>query len=199
MTSLIASGIVLPGRLRPTDIKVSDGELVALVGPNGGGKTSLLRSLARVEDAGGQVEVDGNDVDQMSEAQRRRLLAFVPASRDLGWPISARDVIALGLGTRDEHRIDELVGLFELGPFIDRAVNSLSTGERARVLFARALAARPRLLLLDEPLANLEPYWVLRLLEILRECGRRGCDGAGRASRPLPAPSFRPRAIDQWR
>ena len=168
MTSLRTSRIALPGRLVETDLHVSAGELVALVGPNGGGKTSLLRSLARVEEANGQVEIDGNDVDQMSEAQRRRLLAFVPASRDIGWPITARDVIALGLGTRDEQRIDELVGLFELGTLIDRPVNSLSTGERARVLFARALAARPRLLLLDEPLANLEPYWVLRLLEILR-------------------------------
>jgi len=168
MTSLLASRIALPGRLAPTDLEVADGELVALVGPNGGGKTSLLRSLARVEDAEGRVQVDGQEVDQMSEAQRRRLLAFVPASRDIGWPIAARDVVALGLGTRDEARIDDLVELFELERLIHRPVNSLSTGERARVLIARALAAKPRLLLLDEPLSNLEPYWVLRLLEILR-------------------------------
>jgi iron complex transport system ATP-binding protein len=174
MTSLVASRIALPGRIGPTDLNVTDGELVALAGPNGGGKTSLLRSLARVEEAGGKITIDGHDVDQMSEAQRRRLLAFVPASRDVGWPISARDVIALGLGTRDDGRIDELVALFELRSFIDRPVNSLSTGERARVLIARALAARPRLLLLDEPLANLEPYWVLRLLEILRAVAEEG-------------------------
>ena len=174
MTSLRASCLALSSRLVETDLQVSDGELIALVGPNGGGKTSLLRALARVEEAGGMVEVDGNDVDQLNEAQRRRLLAFVPASRDIGWPITARDVIALGLGTRVEHRIDELVDLFELGPFINRPVNSLSTGERARVLYARALAARPRLLLLDEPLANLEPYWVLRLLEILRDVANEG-------------------------
>ena len=168
MTSLLASRIALPGRLALTDLEVADGEFVALVGPNGGGKTSLLRSLARVEDAEGRVQVDGQEVDQMSEAQRRRLLAFVPASRDIGWPIAARDVVALGLGTRDEARIDDLVELFELERLIRRPENSLSTGERARVLIARALAAKPRLLLLDEPLSNLEPYWVLRLLEILR-------------------------------
>jgi iron complex transport system ATP-binding protein len=168
MTSLIASRISLYDRLAPTDLAVSCSELVGLVGPNGGGKTSLLRSLARVEGSGGRVEIDGHDIDQMSEAQRRRFLAFVPASRDVGWPITARDVIALGLGARDDERIDELTDLFELRAFIERPVNSLSTGERARVLIARALAARPRLLLLDEPLSNLEPYWVLRLVEILR-------------------------------
>ncbi|MDQ3144159.1 MAG: ABC transporter ATP-binding protein, partial [Pseudomonadota bacterium] len=174
MTSLCATAVALEARLSPTDLTVEAGQMVALVGPNGGGKTSLLRALARVEQAGGEVAIDGQDVDKLGEARRRRLLAFLPASREVGWPIAARDVIALGLGASDASRIDELVDLFELTELAGRTVDRLSTGERARVLLARALAARPRLLLLDEPLSNLEPYWVLRLIDILRATAATG-------------------------
>ncbi len=172
--TLVATGVGLPNRLRSTDLSLTGGQLIALVGPNGGGKTSLLRALAGVEEANGVVGVDGEDVAKLSEARRRRLLAFLPASRDLGWPIAARDVIALGLGTSDEARVAELIELFELAPLADRPINRLSTGERTRVLLARAIAARPRLLLLDEPFANLEPYWVLQLGAILRDLASAG-------------------------
>ena len=174
MTSILAAGVALEDRLIPTDLTIAAGQSIALVGPNGGGKTSLLRALARVEHASGKLLIDGENVDHLGEARRRRLVAFLPASRDVGWPISARDVIALGLATRDDKRIDELVSLYELDPLAHRPIDHLSTGERARVLLARALAARPRLLLLDEPLSNLDPYWVLRLFEILRAAAGDG-------------------------
>ena len=174
MTSLIAKNVSLNARLRTTDLTVRPGELVAVVGPNGGGKTSLLRALARVEHATGRVQIDGEDLDQVPEARRRQLVALLPASRDIGWPITACDVIALGLTRSDPARIDELLAMFELDQLADRPVNRLSTGERTRVLMARALAAKPRLLLLDEPLSNLDPYWVLRLLELLRSSATAG-------------------------
>ena len=174
MTALVARGVALPGRLAPTDLTLAAGQLVALVGPNGGGKTSLLRALAGVEEAVGEVRIDGEPVATLGEARRRRLLSLLPASREIGWPIAARDVIALGLAPRDEGRIAELIALFELDDLADRAIDRLSTGERTRVLLARALAARPRLVMLDEPLANLEPYWVLRLGQILSAVARDG-------------------------
>jgi iron complex transport system ATP-binding protein len=174
MTSLQAFEVALDRRLQPTSLDVPPGQLVALVGPNGGGKTSLLRALARVEQAGGKVIIDGEDLDAAPEARRRRLLSFLPASRDVTWPIAARDVIALGLDKPDEERIAELIALFELDALADRPVDRLSTGERARVLTARALASRPQLLLLDEPLSNLDPYWVLRLVDIFRATADSG-------------------------
>lgn len=174
MTSLVARGVGIAGRLQPTDLDVQPGELVALIGPNGGGKTSLLRALARIDAASGVVAIDGEDVDLAPLARRRQLLSFLPASRDVIWPISARDVIALGLDRPDRERVDELIILFELEQLCDRPVNRLSTGERARVLTARALAARPRILLLDEPLSNLDPYWVLRFLAIFETAAQSG-------------------------
>ena len=170
MTPLLeARGVALAGRLEPTDLLCSDGETVAVIGPNGAGKTSLLRALAGIELRHGSVSIAGEGVTKAPPARRMRLLSFLPATRSLVWPISARDVISLGLPRPDPTRVEELIELLELESFADRPVNSLSTGERSRVLFARALAARPRVLLLDEPLSNLDPYWVLRTLRIMQD------------------------------
>lgn len=174
MTSLVARQVGIAGRLDPTDLDIGASELVALVGPNGGGKTSLLRALARIERSAGAVAIDGEDVDFAPPARRRQMLSFLPASRDLTWPISTEDVIQLGLERPDPGRVAELIELFELRRLAGRPVNRLSTGERARVLAARALAARPAILLLDEPLSNLDPYWVLRFLEIFRAAAAAG-------------------------
>lgn len=174
MTSLVATQLQLEHRLKSTDLSLEGPALVALVGPNGGGKTSLLRTIARVENAGGTVTIDGEDVDRAPSARRRRLLSFLPSSRDVRWPISVRGVIELGSQEDDAARIDRLVELFELEALTSRPANQLSTGERARMLMARAMAGKPRLLLLDEPLSNLDPYWVLRFLEILRDAAASG-------------------------
>ena len=174
MKSLVARQVAISGRLAPTNLDAGAGELIALVGPNGGGKTSLLRALARIETVAGVVEIDEEDVDEAPLARRRQLLSFLPASRDVTWPISARDVISLGLDRPDDARVDELIELLELESLANRPVNRLSTGERARVLTARALAARSTVLLFDEPLSNLDPYWVLRFLDIFRAAASVG-------------------------
>jgi iron complex transport system ATP-binding protein len=171
---LEARSVSLDKRLQPTDVQIEPGVLVALIGPNGGGKTSLLRKLAGIEQGSGDVRIGGKDLSSLQPSRRPYLITFLPASRDLVWPISLRDVIALGLPRTDDRRIDELIEQLELKDLEGRPANRLSTGERARVLLARALAPKPKLLLLDEPLSNLDPYWVLRLLEILREAVANG-------------------------
>jgi iron complex transport system ATP-binding protein len=164
---LAASNLSLPGRLFDTSIEIAAGELVCLVGPNGSGKTSLLHALAGIGRPSGNVTVAGDDPRGLGPARRPQYLTYLPASRDLPWPLVARDLIALGGGGAD-------LAALELGPLLDRRVDTLSTGERSRVLIARALAPRPRLLLLDEPTANLDPLWQIRLMELVREEVRQG-------------------------
>jgi iron complex transport system ATP-binding protein len=170
MTALLeASRLSLAGRLQPTDLVVAAPALVAVVGPNGSGKTSLLHAVARIGPAAGEVRIGGIDPTGLASEARKRLLAYLPASHDIAWPVTARDLIALGGG-----RFEAVAPILDLEPLADRRMDRLSTGERNRVLLARALAPKPSLLLLDEPAANLDPAWQLRLMEALRACVAAG-------------------------
>ena len=172
MTALLeASGLALDGRLRPSSMRIEAPALVCLIGPNGSGKTSLLHALARIGRPSGDVRIDGIRPEDLAPAQRRRLLTYLPASRDVAWPLAARDLVRLGAS---DGEAEEAMAALDLMPWAGRRVDRLSTGERSRVLIARALAPKPRLLLLDEPVANLDPLWQLRLMERLVEAVRGG-------------------------
>ena len=176
MTPLLeASGLALTGRLRPTGIVAEAGTMICLVGPNGSGKTSLLHAIAGIGDPVGTVRIAGADPRTAAPAERSRLLSYLPASREIAWPLTARDLIALGLpGGGEDSAIETVSEVLELGAFAGRRVDRLSTGERSRVLIARALVARPKLLLLDEPVANLDPLWQLKLMDHIQSITRAG-------------------------
>ena len=158
---LRADTLSLPGRLSGATFEVAAGELVCLVGPNGSGKTSLLHAIAGIGRPGGRVTLGGVDPWRLGPSRRPAFLTYLPAARDTPWPLLGRDLIALGGGSA-------AFGQLELDSLLDRRVDTLSTGERSRVLIARALAPRPKLLLLDEPTANLDPLWQIRLMELVR-------------------------------
>ncbi len=167
MTLLEADGLALPERLAETSLDLAAGELACLVGANGSGKTSLLQALAGIGSPAGRVRIDGIEPRTLAPAQRLRTLSFLPATRDLRWPLRSRDLIRLGGATAEQAA--ETEELLELGSVAERRLDRLSTGERSRVLIARALAPGAKVLLLDEPTANLDPLWQIRLMEMLRE------------------------------
>lgn len=174
MTGLTAKGLALSGRLAPTDLSLMPGTLTVLVGPNGSGKTSLLHAIAGVGRPSGTVIVAGKSLNAVPPRARSALLGYVPASRELAWPLNVHAFVNLTAPRASTDAVDAVLEDMALTPLAGRPVNSLSTGERTRVLLARALLPRPALLLLDEPFANLDPLWQLRLAAQLRAAAGAG-------------------------
>lgn len=177
MSGLVATGLARAPMLQPTSLELRPGEVLGLIGPNGSGKTTLLRALAALTAGPGTVTLDGVDVRALPAALRARRIAYLPAEREAGWPMRVRDVVALGLmpfGGGAAAAVDRALELADVAAFAERRVDLLSTGERARVLLARALAGRPDYLLLDEPTANLDAHHQLAILDGLRGEAARG-------------------------
>ena len=163
---------------------IGDGELVALVGESGSGKTTLLKMVNRLIDADrGEIRIAGRDVRDQDAVALRRTIGYVIQQAGLLPHLSVADNVAmvprlLGWPGRDvAARVDELLAMVGLPPetFRARFPDQLSGGQRQRIGVARALAARPRVLLLDEPFGALDPITRLalqaELARIHRELG----------------------------
>lgn len=177
MTMLIANAMERAHLAGPMSISIAAGEFVGLVGPNGAGKSTLLRALAGLSRGGGSLTLDGEAVGGMPMNRRSRRIAFLPATREVDWPISVADVVALGRephGDRDAAAITSALQSMDAEAFTARRIDTLSTGERARVLLARVLATRADVLMLDEPTSNLDPGHELSVIEVLKSEAARG-------------------------
>jgi putative ABC transport system ATP-binding protein len=166
-------------------LEVAAGEMVALYGPSGSGKTTLLLMIATLlEPTAGTVAIGGRDVSSLSEreASRFRLseLGFIRQNFDLLPGVTAIDNAVLKLlktmRWRDAQReIAPLLERLGLGERLRHRAETLSMGERQRVMIARALSTEPRLLLADEPTGSLDTQRGREVLELLRElCRERG-------------------------
>lgn len=166
-------------------IQVASGELVGLIGPNGAGKSTLLRAMLGIRAmTAGTVTLDGRDFLAMSSRERARAAAFLPQERRVEWRLPGYDIVMLGRyphqagfgGPTEEDRaaVDRALDAVDGRTLIDRPVSVLSGGERSRILLARALAVEAPLLLVDEPIAALDPYHQLHVMEILRDRARKG-------------------------
>ncbi len=170
--------------LEDVSFRIERNEIVSVVGPNGGGKTTLLRLLLGLETPQrGEIRV----LDR-SPRQARRRIGYVPqhVHYDPAFPITVMDVVLMGrLGTpglkgllgwathEDRHAAAEALDEVEMNSYRRRSLTALSGGQRQRVMIARALCSKPELLLLDEPTANVDSKGERRIAELLRRLNSR--------------------------
>jgi len=170
----IDAGYGLIRALWEVRLEVRRGEIVALVGSNGAGKTTILRVISGlVRPRAGRIVFEEERVDTCEpDAIVRRGIAHVPEGRRLFRELTVRENLLLGAFTRPEGEIDALLatveGLFPiLGDRRDQVAGTLSGGEQQMLAIARALMSRPKLLLLDEPSLGIMPKLVTRLFETI--------------------------------
>jgi iron complex transport system ATP-binding protein len=165
--------------------RIEPGTITGIIGPNGAGKTTLVKVAAGLLPlTSGNCTVFDRAIAQWPREALARRVAYLPQSGEAAWPLPAHEIVALGrlphggalgrLSAIDAAAIEKALTRADASAFASRRVDTLSAGERARVLFARALATEADVLLADEPAAHLDPAHQLQMMELLREEATRG-------------------------
>ena len=186
MTALKATGLAKSYKsrqvVRDLSLELADGEVVGLLGPNGAGKTTAFYMIVGLVPCdAGRIMLGDVDVTLLPIHRRAQLgLGYLPQEASVFRKLSVEDNIMAILETRDmeraarEHRLEQLLEELRIGHVRKTLGLALSGGERRRVEIARALAAEPRFMLLDEPFAGVDPLSVLDIQRIIRELTQRG-------------------------
>ncbi len=166
-------------------LDITEGDFVGIIGPNGAGKSTLLRIMCRIlRPQHGTVLLFGDDIAQMHGKQIARHLAFVPQETHFSLNFTVEDVVRMGRypylnpfqreRCDDRDAVDRALHAAHVHMFRHRQVNSLSSGERQRVVIARALAQAPRILILDEPTSHLDLHHQHAIMDLLGTLNKEG-------------------------
>ena len=166
-------------------LAIKPGVLTGIVGPNGAGKTTLMRAgLGLLPISAGTIRILGKPLKDWRRNALAKTVAYLPQGGESGWPMHAADVVMLGRlphigrfappAPLDFAAVDDALARCDAMPFAERRMDELSSGERARVLLARALATQAPILLVDEPAAFLDPAHQFALMSLLQNEAKRG-------------------------
>lgn len=173
------------GTLKNIDFEIMPGEFVALMGPNGSGKTTMMRCINKInKPSGGTIKIDSEDILELSMGEIARICTTVPADTAVDFSLSVRDYVALGRSPfiktiwwedeKDEELVNDAMWRMGIAHYANRRLHELSSGERARVLLAKGLVQTPKVILVDEPSAHLDIKFKVQIMEILRNLSRQG-------------------------
>jgi len=167
--------------LESVSLEVEEGDILAVLGPNGSGKTTLLKTIdAIVKPVKGSIYVDGKSIEEISRRELAKIVSFVPQRINIYQGVKVVDFVLTGrrphIGIAPTRRDVEIalnnLRLVEAEHLVLRDITELSGGELQRILIARALASEPRILLLDEPTANLDMKYQVAVLELVKRLTR---------------------------
>jgi lipopolysaccharide export system ATP-binding protein len=169
--------------VKDVSFSVSEGEVVGILGPNGAGKTTCFyMTIGLVKQDGGQILIDDQDISDLPmHGRARKGLGYLPQEPSIFRKLSVSDNILAILETRKDlssterqEKLHSLLNEFHISHLADSNGMSLSGGERRRVEIARALAADPKFILLDEPFAGVDPISVNDIKDIIRHLSEKG-------------------------
>ncbi|MBO8142875.1 MAG: ABC transporter ATP-binding protein [Firmicutes bacterium] len=186
MLDVLDVDVFIDGRpvLSGVRARIERGGFVGVLGPNGAGKTTLLRVMAGIaRPSRGEVVFEGRPMACWPDRERARQMAFVSQNPGIGFGFTVWDVVAMGryphrrplarFAEEDRRAVEEAMAATGVAALRDRPVSGLSGGERQRVFLARALAQKPRVLFLDEPIAHLDVRYQLEILRLIADLRAR--------------------------